>query len=117
MNLNEVRKKNLEDRKCDSRKTHHSITAEAKESLIKAAKSLNADHDSPVHALPQAPDNIYASCPNTTNHHERLRVMAAPGKPHPNFTIHSQLKKTCKTKTTAEIQAMAITLLWDWRNF
>jgi hypothetical protein len=51
------------------------------------------------------------------SHHDVLRVIAAPGKPHPSFNIKSQLMTTWKTKTDADIHNITRTFLCACKNF
>lgn len=53
----------------------------------------------------------------TMSHHDELRAIAAPTKPHSSFKIRSQLKITWKTKTPTDIHSITNTLLCDCKNF
>ncbi|GER42838.1 Nodal homolog 4-A, partial [Striga asiatica] len=94
-----------------------SITAEAADSFTNPQRLRNAWHENPVHACGHAPAHIYTSWATTTNHHEALSTRAPPAIPHPSLSIRSQLSATWMTSAAAEIQAMAIILLWACRNF
>lgn len=93
------------------------MTAEAKESFTKPYKSENASHENPLQAPSDFVITMYENCAMTISHHDALRVIAAPVKPHPSFKIRSQLKNICSTRTVADIHNITWTFLCDCKNF
>jgi len=96
---------------------YHNITAEARESFTKPNKSTNASHVNPLHAPSDFVMKMYSNCAITINHHDVLRVIAAPTRPHPSFSIRSQLKTVCRTKTPTDTHNITSTFPCACKNF